>query len=1259
MTRTIGKVKSISGKAAVKTTNDQLHVLKVGEELHENEMVYALGADSKVTLTLEGGRELTLNGYDEILLDKSVFTALEEGEALDVKALQQALAEALTPENMEETAAGNEVVSDANAGAEYALRNDARGNPGSYLTGTDSSSLGVTFESLQNENFAPEAFDDSAVAVEEGKGNEGQYDAPIIASGNVLDNDTDDLLPNPPADLDVSAVTSNNTANTAVLANGFFTIVGLYGTLVINAETGEYTYTVNENNPDVDGMNVGDSVSESFTYTVSDGSLSDQGILTLTINGSNDAPVAVADHDYIKEAGYHVHSSIAEGNVIVDSDSDVDNENIWVVGVQKTSGGSGHGGEGEESHEGGSQGHEGEQGHEGYGPGGPHAPTGYDFSITGKYGTLFMWENGDYVYMLKNGKEQVDSLNEGDRVSETFTYTITDGNKFATATLTIHIEGTNDAPIANPDQVQISEDWFNVLSINALQNDTDVDSGDDASNFNLVSVYVEGGFVNGIAWIDPHTNTIKYIPNWLGNQSMNEGDIKTVTLNYTMSDDSGATSTSTVTVTITGENDRAYISGDDDGSVKEDWHVSSSGMLRESGTLHVSDVDEGEAKFSTAVIADPHNIGGSLTIDQYGNWNYSINNNLVQYLGNGDKAYEYFTVHSIDGTDSEMIRITITGTNDIARITGDDEGWVKEDWEVSESGTLRESGILYVSDVDQGEAKFSTHVISNPGNLGTLSINQNGQWNYSVNNALVQYLGTGDTKTETFTVKSIDGTDSQTITVIIIGTNDGAVITGDKYGNVTEDLNISSGKLHESGRLYVSDADQGEAKFSTTVIADSHNIGGILTIDQYGNWNYSINNSLVQYLSVGEKMYEYFTVKSLDGSDSEIIKITITGTNDAPIANADSSSTDVVTHTTTVYYNLNAGNEYTSSGVTITPINGTSVDRSGPTMGVVGPDSSSQMINPEQSHMEKVGKHEWIKVVDAEEEGIRFVFDQNIKNAVIDFGNFGDHDTASWAIYNAANQKIAFGTYTNNGNPNDSILNISSNQEFNRIEIINSDNDDSFTIDQVIATGSSVSSITSGSLIYFTEADLLSNDSDIDHLDTLSIAGVSSTSARGAIISIDDDGNILYNPNDALDTINQMTYDTFSYTISDGHGGMSTGVVTVALTPSTTTEAYDGQTLLIESSNGHEIDFSNIAALSSNFSQIDLKNGDVSLINVSPENVDNASENGTLVINGEAADSITLSGSWSGPATADGYTTYTATVDSSVITLHIETEIIP
>jgi len=291
MAKIIGTVKSISGKANITTGAKQVHPLKAGQALHENDIIQTLQANAKVVLTLEGGREITLDGNDQILLDESVFAVLEEGEVINGKALHQLIADKLG--NPEETAAGDTTTSEANAGAEYASRNDARGttdSSGTFLD-NDSNALGVNFNAIQNENFAPEAFDDTASAIEEGQGSEDQYNAPVVATGNVLDNDTDDLLPNPPADLDVIAVVSNDTENPTNFSEGIFTIQGLYGILTLNAETGEYTYAANDRNPYVDGLSIGDSLSESFGYTVSDGGLNDSAILTITINGANDQPV--------------------------------------------------------------------------------------------------------------------------------------------------------------------------------------------------------------------------------------------------------------------------------------------------------------------------------------------------------------------------------------------------------------------------------------------------------------------------------------------------------------------------------------------------------------------------------------------------------------------------------------------------------------------------------------------------------------------------------------------------------------------------------------------------------------------------------------------------------------------------------------------------------------------------------------------------------------------------------------------------------
>jgi VCBS repeat-containing protein len=71
---------------------------------------------------------------------------------------------------------------------------------------------------------------------------------------------------------------------------------GLFGDLLIKAD-GTYTYVVDNNNLTVERLNVGDQLAESFNYTVLDhpGGLIDTAVLTLTIEGTNDNPLASDD----------------------------------------------------------------------------------------------------------------------------------------------------------------------------------------------------------------------------------------------------------------------------------------------------------------------------------------------------------------------------------------------------------------------------------------------------------------------------------------------------------------------------------------------------------------------------------------------------------------------------------------------------------------------------------------------------------------------------------------------------------------------------------------------------------------------------------------------------------------------------------------------------------------------------------------------------------------------------------------------------
>ncbi|MGY4330820.1 VCBS repeat-containing protein [Bradyrhizobium sp. LB7.2] len=100
--------------------------------------------------------------------------------------------------------------------------------------------------------------------------------------------------------------------------------------------------------------------------------------------------------------------------------------------------------------------------------------------------------------------------------------------------------------------------------------------------------------------------------------------------------------------------------------------------------------------------------------------------------------------------------------------------------------TLTAQGTISISDANAGQAAFKTAVVAASGNLGTLSIAANGAYVYSVADSKVQYLGAGETKVETFTITSLDGTQKQ-VAFTIVGVNDAAVIGTPNAVDVTED----------------------------------------------------------------------------------------------------------------------------------------------------------------------------------------------------------------------------------------------------------------------------------------------------------------------------------------------------------------------------------------------------------------------------------------------------------------------------------------
>src|SRR4051812_4337523 len=137
-------------------------------------------------------------------------------------------------------------------------------------------------------------------------------------------------------------------------------------------------------------------------------------------------------------------------------------------------------------------------------------------------------------------------------------------------------------------------------------------------------------------------------------------------------------------------------------------------------------------------------------------------------------SYDTTTGTAVDGT-TKQISFTIHGTND-ATVIGDPAVHdVTEDTNVV-NGNLTASGTLSISDADQNQASFQTGVTGAQGNLGSLTLQTNGSYTYTVANSAVQFLGVNDTKVDTFTVTAFDGTTKQ-ISFTIHGTNDATVIT--------------------------------------------------------------------------------------------------------------------------------------------------------------------------------------------------------------------------------------------------------------------------------------------------------------------------------------------------------------------------------------------------------------------------------------------------------------------------------------------------
>ncbi|TNC95241.1 MAG: hypothetical protein FD121_1427 [Gallionellaceae bacterium] len=339
----------------------------------------------------------------------------------------------------------------------------------------------VLTESLLS--VAPVAVDDM-IAATEGAG------AVVISQAQLLANDT---------------ASNGNTLSVA-----HFDAVSANGNAVVQDTSGNLVLDIGSR---YQSLGVGQTATDRFTYTITNAAgLTSTAAVNVTITGTNDAPVTTVDTAAVQED----LSITATGNVLM-NDSDVDQGTVLSV-----------------------------------------ANAGV---FVGQFGQLTLQSDGSYTYALDNASLSVQSLAQGQVVTETFAYQATDGITSTPSILTVSITGTNDATVTTVDAAAVQEDLSITATGNVLTNDSDVDQG------TVLAVANAGVFTGQFGQLTLNADgSYSYALDnaLLGVQSLAQGQVVTETFAYQATD--GITSTpSTLTVTITGTNDAPVVVADNAG----------------------------------------------------------------------------------------------------------------------------------------------------------------------------------------------------------------------------------------------------------------------------------------------------------------------------------------------------------------------------------------------------------------------------------------------------------------------------------------------------------------------------------------------------------------------------------------------------------------------------------------------------------------------------------------------------------------------
>ncbi len=608
----------------------------------------------------------------------------------------------------------------------------------------------------------------------------------VNATGDVLANDT----------LGTSGTTA--TVTDYSLSDGSGTVsagsslTGTYGALSI-ASTGGFTYIVDDNNATVNALLPGQTLTETFWYTLTNSSsLTGKTKLVITIQGTNDAPAGVDDTG---ETLIEDVTTSTTGNVLV-NDTDVDTADS--KSVTKVIAGIAT----------------------------PTATVAANSSMTtsgttvdGTYGRLIIGSDGSYSYTLGVTSSQitaVQALRTIDHPTETFSYELTDSyGATSTAKLTFSVDGTGEAPVNKVNGSSFSS--TSTLTYTTAMNTALVFTGSKAlsvtdadSNLSSVKLTVENG---SLSFTSSPTGV-----------SLSGATGATITITGTESDINAALLLLQYTPTnnYTG-NDYLTIASKDadnlwdiDGIAINIPKVYSGPTVREAD-LSTGSTPSGTFETNSVTLTAPtnHTFG---SVDQsgsgtYGTWSLNKTTGAFSYTltqapsVNGSSTTDSISILSYDTYGNSVTNtVTVTITDDAPTANADvrsvNEGTVASPAS-NLTGNVLASGAtgdvqdtkgadtpVTVTRVILGNATPTTTVAASStsasngtpvaGNYGSLVIGANGSYIYGLDdtNSTVDALNNGGTLTEEFTYEITDSdgdTSTATLSITINGTTDAAI----------------------------------------------------------------------------------------------------------------------------------------------------------------------------------------------------------------------------------------------------------------------------------------------------------------------------------------------------------------------------------------------------------------------------------------------------------------------------------------------------